>query len=188
MSLGIFRSNENDYGEIISLYSTAIESVPIYFKPSEKETAVFLHDMENISGSDAVYVMKERGRVIAFLWISYDVSGSLFASSHSYSKTNDLFYDAGFGDENVLFLKAIYVDPKRQNHGLGSELLQSALARYKGSSWILALNPGNPHLEGFFLHRGFSKLGERTTELPDERKTILYRKYRPSGLCREANW
>lgn len=187
MSVGIYRAKNSDYGEIISLYSASIEAMPEDKRPNKEEQAAFFSLLEKEPAGEAIYVAKERNKILGFIHISHSVSSSLFPKTNSYAKTDDLLYALSFGMEEVLSLKGVYIEPRHQNNGLGSELLKSVFARYKEASWITALDEGSEATH-FFLHRGFSFYGPIETELPGKPKDILYRKYRPSGLCREAFW
>ncbi|MBE6126725.1 MAG: GNAT family N-acetyltransferase [Erysipelotrichaceae bacterium] len=184
MAIRIENAKESDYGEILSLYASALEST----KKNPTSTDPFLSILEKGLGEETVYVARENRKILGFVRISREATESLYPESKSYGKTMNLLDDLNIGLEEVIVVKGVYVDPLRQNQGVGTELLRSLYARFKEASFLLLLSPEQKRLRSFFSHRGFAYACPFTLEGDPNEKDLLLRKYKPSGLCREAKW
>ena len=149
---------------------------------------------ETILSSDIedgrLYVLFEGKTLLGAASVSHDVAEAFFPQSHSYRKSDDLLERIGYRGEEIAILHRLAISPDRQKEGLGSEFLQSLLARYKGSTWVFCVYEKNESALRFYQKRGFSSLGLYPgLEYGDySSQYVLYRTYKREGLCSTAWW
>ena len=163
--------------------SEDIPSLARLFDDAEQSQPDFAAEIED----GRLYVLLEGKRLLGAASVTHDVGEAFFPVSKSFRKSDDLLERVGYRGEPIAILHHLVIDPDRQNEGLGSEFLQSLLAKYKGSTWVFAVNEKNTHALSFFLSRGF-KLLDVYPELECGPHHIVYRTFKREGLCSAAWW
>lgn len=182
-------AQQEDYQGIVSCLSTSMESLDELASWEEERVDALISSLQEDIESHRAYVLKQRHDVFGFLIVSRDIEGEFFPRSHSYSKTSDLLEELGHRGEDVFVIKALFVDAAHQSEGIGQELLRSLFARFKEASFLLYVEEGNKKGRDFFAHHGFFACGhEESLERGPKPKKIYGKRYRPTGLCREARW
>ena len=189
MSRTIVRAKESDYRDLVSIYSLTNEAMDPKSRLSEESQERLLSTLGEAIENDRAFIVKDGSQAIAFALVSHTIDDVFFPDSHSFSKANALLDAIDHTGENVMVLQALYVLPNKQRHNVGGELLLSLVGRYKDSSWLTWNVEGNLPATSFLLRHSFVIL-DRDFSVEAETKPLLVlcRKYRPTGLCREAFW
>lgn len=185
-SIIVSKIKPTDFGELASVYSSALESLPTFFRPAEDERNQYLQTLqEDVIG----YAAKRKRAIEGFATVSRDLRDAFFPDSHSFRKEQDLLDRIAYNGEPTVVLTGIYVDVAVQRSGIGKELFRSLMSYYPKSTWLLLCPADNQKACSFFLHLGFEDLGvDSSIEGTGKGKHLFVKKYRPKGLCREAYW
>lgn len=188
--ISIRKGRAEDLPSLLALYRDAIEDSSPKGHHGFDERSIDEKDISSVIEDGRLYVLVEGKAILGAASVSHDVAEAFFPESHSYRKSEDLLERISYRGEPIAILERFLISPDRQKEGLGSEFLQSLLARYKGSTWIFAVKESNTSALSFFLHRGFSSLGP----YPDlegsgeNARCIVYRIHKREGLCSTAWW
>lgn len=79
---------------------------------------------------------------------------------------------AGFSGVADGKLEMLFIDQQHRGHGVGSALLQDAIAKIPGL--LVDVNEQNPQAVGFYHHRGFITLGRSETDSDGRPFPILH--------------
>ncbi|MBO6284821.1 MAG: GNAT family N-acetyltransferase [Bacilli bacterium] len=184
----INKATPDDYREIVSCFSTAVETIE-----DEKERAevseTLLPELLSEINEGHVYIAKMRNKGLGFALISHSVEDSFFPQTHSFTKATNILDSIDYKGENVMVLRAIFVNSMHQRKGNGTEIIKSLFGRYPKSTWLCFASQENKAAAKFLKANGFLSLGLDGSIEASKCPCIVYgKKYRPSGLCREAFW
>jgi len=189
MPCTINRAKPSDYRDIVSIYSLANETLTLDARLSDTAQEALLASLEEEIESEHVFIVREDYKAVAFAIVERNLEDAFFPSTRSFSKANELLDAIDHTGENVMAIRAIYVAANHQRKKIGTDLLRSLFGRYKDSSWLLWNIEKNVGTTRFFLENGFVILEQDFhVELEEKPLLVLCRKYRPTGLCREAFW
>ena len=189
ISWSIHLATMEDYREVVSCFASSSEAIPANSRMEEERADDLLQRLSEDIKDHHVLVIKLRKTVLGFAIIARSMEDEFFPKTRSYRKTSDILEDAGHRGEPLLILRALFVLPAYQRQGLGDELLKSLFATYKGATWLLFLEEENQSAMAFFKAHGFFPCGNPGgLEWGEKKKAILAKRYRPTGLCREAYW
>ena len=151
--------------------------------PSEED---FRKDLE----SESLFVMKDGARIVASVSVSHDVALSFFPESRSQKKAEAILSDISYQGEQITILHRFFVDPAYEGKGIGKELFQAIEAKYRPSSFLVAIYHENEDAKAFFQKMGFTNLGrDYNMEYGKYSDEYLYAKvYKKDGLCRGFAW
>ena len=187
--LQIVSAKPSDYPGIVSAFSTSTAGQGEYERYDPLRQEALLSGLSEAIEDQQIYAMKNGSRVLGFAWIGHIVEEELFPKTQSYSKTEDVLEAIGYHGEPTMVLRGIFIDKKEQGHKYGNELFHSLLSRYKGATWIAAIEEGNRGGIHFLEHLGFLPCPIPVDcECGDTPKRVYAKTFRPSGLCREARW
>lgn len=189
MALSLRKATPSDYRETVAVLSEAMETLSKEAALSEADRDRFFASVPALLEDGLVYLAIENYRPVGVATVSYSVEDAFFPQSRSFRKSNDLLDAIDHSGEPLLVLTGIYVVGKRQNQKIGTDILHLLIGRYPNSTWILWNREANVKATRFFLRNSFLALNEKVdVECDSLPAVVLYRKYRPSGLCREAFW
>lgn len=189
ISWSIHLAAQEDYREIVSCFVSSSDALPANSRMEDERTDDLLQRLSEDIEEHRVLVVKSRKTVLAFAIIAHSLEDEFFPKTHSYRKSSDILEDAGHRGEPLLILRALFVLPVYQRQGLGAELLKSLFATHKGTTWLLFVEEENQAAMTFFKDHGFFPCGNPDgLEWGEKKKTILAKRFRPTGLCREAYW
>lgn len=94
------------------------------------------------------------------------------ASGHRFFLIYDENVPSGFisayTDADTIWIKKLYIDTGMQNKGLGTALINAALAELSPAARInLLVNPNNAPAQKYYEHKGFTKIGEKPVQMGD---------------------
>ena len=182
-------ATESNFGELASLYSSSIEALPRSCFPDEKERDAFLSSLPKAIDDGRVYCLKERGKALSFYVVSHSVEDYFYPQSHSYAKSSDLLESFDYQGERIVVLETLNVDYLHQGNGIGTETLKAMVGRYPKCSFLTCCKEENRPGIRLLLKVGFAALPhDYGMEIEGGKHVIFVKKYRPSGLCREAKW
>ena len=183
----VLKAKATHFQGIVSALSTSMESLPSSINKEAYSNAVLGLLQQEIEDGH-VYVCMHHYRVAGFVIVSTSIEDSLYPKSR-YSKSADLLDEIGFLGENTMVLRWIFVDYALQRNGIGTEIFQSLNSFFPKSTWFFASDKANESVAKYIASLGFVSLGERNDlECASGPMNLFYKKYRPSGLCREALW
>ena len=144
---------------------------------------------EDIDGGKLFLLLLGKS-VIGSCSIDFNVEKSLFPVSQSFKKSGDLLEKIRYNGETVIVLERFHIHPEYQRKGLGKMFLTSLFAKFRETTMIASIEWDNENAIAFFRKRGFMDLGEYgDLEIdPDKPRHLLYKAFKPEGLCRQANW
>ena len=183
----IEKAKSSYYRDVVSIYALSYEDVPEALRPSEIQRQETLDRINEDIDNGGLFLLISDYRPLAYAVVSDDLVGTFFPKSHSFSSASALADKMGQEEERLCVLRDIHVPVTSKRKGIAYDLLQSILGRYPHTSWILWVNENNVPALRLFEKCGFSSLGVQDIE-QEGRSIVLYKKYRPSGLCREARW
>ncbi len=94
----------------------------------------------NDIGEGRAYLIKDKGRIVAYLSYDRDLVGSFFpAAGDAESKVYDLLEECGYKGEGYIVLHRFMVDPSYQRKGYGRMLLNDFMSRLKGNLLLLCV-------------------------------------------------
>jgi len=86
----------------------------------------------------------------------------------AYEEDKAVGYASGYREEQVVWLKKVYVDPAAQGKGIGKRLMEAVEAAFRPASELrLLANPNNTPAHRFYLRQGFEKVGEVPVRMGD---------------------
>lgn len=75
---------------------------------------------------------------------------------------------SAYKDGDTIWIKKLYVDTFRQRHGLGSALMEHAIKAWQPARQAsLLVNPNNTPAQNYYMHKGFTKTGEKSVQMGD---------------------
>lgn len=175
----ILTAKPEDYGAIASVFSSATAA-------SIQSEGAMLETLPQAIEDGEVLLSLDKRSVDAFCLYRRDLAESLFPKSKSYGKVMGLLDELGIGEEETFLIAGLYVDLAKQRRGIGTELLSSFLRAKKGASFLVALSPSEMDVASFFAKFGFINTYQSYGVEAKEKPTILIKRYRPLGLCREG--
>ena len=160
-----------------------------FFALLEGETTPSEEELLTEIDRGGFYLLKSGTKIQGVASISHDVIEVFFPDSHSYRKSDDLLERIGYRGEPLCVLTRFAISPLFRRKGLGSEFLQSLLARYKGSTWLTEIRQNTLHAIPFFQKNNFSILGiYPPIEGRENESIIVYKTYKKDGLCSASWW
>ena len=188
-TLSILPASAQDYGGIVAIYSSSIESLPASCYPGEASRDRFLSGLGESIEAKRLWLGKSRKGYVSFAIVSHGVGDYFYPRSHSYAKSADLLEGFGYAEEGITIVEALHVDYAKQRRHNGLETLKAICGRYPKHTILAAIKEDNRAAKGLFQRCGFLPLsGDYGIELPGGPYLIYVKKYKKSGLCREANW
>ncbi len=80
----------------------------------------------------------------------------------------DVAYASGYREDNVAWVKKVYVDPSYKKSGLGRALIQVIEDAFMPVSEVrLLVNPNNAPAMAFYSHIGFTDIGRKPVQMGD---------------------
>jgi len=85
----------------------------------------------------------------------------------------DVAYASGYREEDIVWVKKVYVDPACKQSGIGRALINTIEtaftynARGPAREIRLLVNPNNAAAMGFYTHIGFSDVGRKPVQMGD---------------------
>ena len=71
-------------------------------------------------------------------------------------------------NQDIIWIKKIYVDPAVQGSGIGKQLIQTIISAFSPAREIkLLVNPHNIPAHRYYTHQGFIKIGEKPVKMGD---------------------
>jgi len=170
-----------DYGGIASLLGTLAEMGRV----SREEVNRCLESLPAWLEGGSVYCGKQGRNVTAFATIFHTLQEPYFPKGLSYREESELLEQSNVGSDEIVVIP--YCLSLKQNGSEGEEgLLQAILGRYPHHSFLSLLPQDEEARIQTFRSCGFEYRGE--VKIGKETRGLYCRKYRPSGLCREAYW
>ena len=164
-----------------NLITTAkIEELPAILSYFPDQMAELEEDIED----RCVYLLKQGNKLLGVASVKHDLSETLFAKTRSFRKGDALLSEIGYRGEPLSILTRFKVAPSARGKEEERDLLRSLFAKYKGSTWILAIPQNDMHALSFFFDSGFKNLGIYS-DLEGKYLgfNLLYKAFKKEGLC-----
>lgn len=124
----------------------------------------------------SLYVVREKGKLIAACALSYDPLEAFFPCSRSPEKLQALLQRSAVEEKaRVVILHRLMVLPEEQHRGAARFLLEKLEAQEKGAIWLFAVYPRNAKALLFYPHLGFENLGLQLFEYGEFSSQVLFR-------------
>ena len=86
----------------------------------------------------------------------------------AYHGIKPLGYASVYNEDDIIWLRKLYVDPTMQGQRIGVRLMHAAVSSVLPASEIrLLANPKNTAAHAFYTHLGFTKIGEVPVKMGD---------------------
>ena len=86
----------------------------------------------------------------------------------AYKGIKPVGYASAYRENEIIWLKKLYVDPDSQGHRIGAKLMHTAVSPFLPAEEIrLLVNPNNTPAQRFYTHMGFTKIGEVPVQMGD---------------------
>jgi N-acetylglutamate synthase-like GNAT family acetyltransferase len=83
------------------------------------------------------------------------------------------FYSYYFLDSRSVFMDNLFVDPDFIGKGFGKILMDDFLIKIMSDGKNRVLLHADPHVESFYLNRGFTKIGQESSTIPGRFMPIM---------------
>ena len=124
--------------------------------------------------AQTLFVIKEKGRILASASVSFDVKEEFFAETHSDAKAADLLDKARWDGSPILILHRLMVDPAFWGQGLGYEMIAYLKTAYPHRFWIFVAATTDEKAVRFYVKHGFVDHGKYVFEyVPGGLEAIL---------------
>lgn len=121
----------------------------------------------NDVNSGQALILKENGRILAYLSTSLDVVASFFPKSLSQRKATELLEIANHKGEPIIILHRLMVDPAFWGQGLGNEMMHYVQSLFPHHLILLDVYEGNEWGKAFFEKQGFSRYENYPSEIKE---------------------
>lgn len=86
----------------------------------------------------------------------------------AYDGIKPVGYASAYKDEDIIWLKKLYVDPALQGQKIGTRLMHKAVSALLPAQELrLLANPNNHPAHAYYMHMGFQKIGEVPVQMGD---------------------
>jgi diamine N-acetyltransferase len=86
----------------------------------------------------------------------------------AYQGEKPVAYASCYKDDDIIWIKKIYVEPATQGQGIGVKLMHSAIKPFLPAKELrLLANPQNTPAHAFYMHLGFQKIAEVPVQMGD---------------------
>ncbi len=86
------------------------------------------------------FLIKEKGRIVAYVSYDRNLKGSFFPNSPDEKGVYEMLDEIGYkGEEEVIILHRLLVDPSCRRSGYAHMLMMDFMARFKGKLLVLAV-------------------------------------------------